>query len=159
MGSASDEYSEPVGSREDVTISAVQEQLSVGVERTETGAVRLRKLVHEDVQEVPITLRTEAVVVERVSVNQPVPAEYGPRQEGETLIVPVFEYVPVTEMRLMLKEEVRITKAAAEVDAVHQASVRREELIVERRDGASGEWFPEDGSVGSTAATAEKEPR
>jgi uncharacterized protein (TIGR02271 family) len=159
MGNAYDEYSEPAGSGEAVTISAVQEQLSVGVERTETGAVRLRKLVHEDVQEVPITLRTEAVVVERVSINQPVPAEYGSRQEGDTLIVPVFEYVPVTEMRLMLKEEVRITKAAAEVDAVHRASVRREELIVERRDGASGEWFAEDGSVGSRSANAEKEPR
>jgi stress response protein YsnF len=88
-----------------------------------------------------------------------VSAEYGPRQEGDTLIVPVFEYVPVTEMRLMLKEEVRITKAAAEVDAVHRASVRREELVVERRDGASGEWFVEDGAVGSTPANAEKAPR
>jgi stress response protein YsnF len=65
MGSAYDEYSDPGASREAVTISAVQEQLSVGVERTETGAVRLRKLVHEDVQEIPITLRAESVVVQR----------------------------------------------------------------------------------------------
>jgi uncharacterized protein (TIGR02271 family) len=158
MGTAYDDVSEPTGHREHVTtISAVQEQLAVEVERTETGAVRVRKLTHDEVQEIPITLRTESVIVERVSINQPVSAEYGPRQEGDTLIVPVFEYVPVTEMRLMLKEEVRITKAAAEVDTVHRASVRREELVVERRDGASGEWLAEeDGFSDSTRTNAEK---
>ena len=44
---------------DDVTISAVQECLSVGVERTETGAVRVHKVNYDEIQEIALTLRTE----------------------------------------------------------------------------------------------------
>lgn len=144
---------------DDVTISAVQECLSVGVERTETGAVRVHKVNYDEIQEIPLTLRTESVEVQRVQMNQPVPEKYGPRQEGDTLIVPVFEYVPVTELRLMLKEEVRITKSATEVDTLHRASVQRQALIVERRDSATGDWVAEDGPTGVIAAKRTEDPR
>jgi hypothetical protein len=45
----------------------------------------------------------------------------------------------------MLKEEVRITKSTTKVDAVHHASVQKQALIVERRDGLSGDWVEENG--------------
>jgi hypothetical protein len=38
---------------DDVTISAVQEHLSVGVERSETGAVRVHKVNYDEIQEIP----------------------------------------------------------------------------------------------------------
>jgi stress response protein YsnF len=123
----------------------VQERLSVGIERTETGAVRVRKVNYDEMQEIPVALRTESVEVQRVQINRPVAEEYGPRQEGATLIVPVFEYVPVTESKLMLKEEVRITKSTSKVNAVHRASVQKQALIVERRDGELGDWVEENG--------------
>jgi len=144
---------------DDVTISAVQEHLSVGVERTETGAVRIHKVSYDEIREYPLTLRTESVQVQRVQINQPVPTEFEPRQEGDTLIVPVFEYVPVTELRLMLKEEVRITKSAIEVGTLHGVSVQRQALIVERRGSATGDWVAEDGSTGVTAGKRTKVPR
>jgi stress response protein YsnF len=128
-----------------VSIGAVQERLSVGIERTETGAVRVRKVNYDEMQEIPVALRTESVEVQRVQINRPVAEEYGPRQEGATLIVPVFEYVPVTESKLMLKEEVRITKSTSKVNAVHRASVQKQALIVERRDGELGDWVEENG--------------
>ena len=34
-----------------------------------------------------------------------------PRQDGDTLVVPVFEYVPVTELKLMLKEDITPVRA------------------------------------------------
>jgi stress response protein YsnF len=129
----------------DVSVSAVQECLAVGIERTETGAVRVRKVNYDEIQEIPVALRTESVEVHRVQINRPVAEEYGPRQEGATLVVPVFEYVPVTEWKLMLKEEVRITKSTSKVNAVHRASVQKQALIVERRDGESGDWVEENG--------------
>jgi stress response protein YsnF len=129
----------------DVSIGAMQERLSVETERTETGAVRVRKVNYDEIQEIPVALRTESVEVQRVQINRPVAEEYGPRQEGATLIVPVFEYVPVTEWKLMLKEEVRITKSTSKVNAVHRASVQKQALIVERRDGESGDWVEENG--------------
>jgi stress response protein YsnF len=128
-----------------VSIGAVQERVSVEIERTETGAVRVRKVNYDEIQEIPVALRTESVEVQRVQINRPVAKEYGPRQEGPTLVVPVFEYVPVTELKLMLKEEVRITKSTTKVDAVHRASVQKQALILERRDGLSGDWVEENG--------------
>ncbi len=58
-----------------------------------------------------------------------------------TLVVPVFEYVPVTEMRPMLKEEVRIAVEETEKTSVHTAEVQRQELVGERRAGTDGDWI------------------
>lgn len=137
---------EPKGSMDTDTdgektrIAAVEEQVAVGVEKNETGALRVRRVSREEEVNVPVTLRSEKADVRRVVVNRQVEAEFGPRQEGDTLIIPVFEYVPVTEMRLMLKEEIHVRKHAVEEEAVQTVSVRKDEVIVERREGPAGEW-------------------
>jgi hypothetical protein len=100
--------------------------------------------------EIPLTLRTQSVEVERIPVNRLVEAEYEPRREGDTLVVPVFEYVPVTEMKLMLKEEVRIRTQCKDVDVVHRVLVQKQALVIERRDNATGEWVAQE--LPSTAA-------
>jgi stress response protein YsnF len=126
-----------------VRLSVVEEQVTVSATQHETGAVRVRKVVHEDFVDVPVTLRSEHVDVRHVPENRRVDSEYGPRQVGDTWIVPVFEYVPVTEMRLMLKEEVHITRRTVEKEVIHTVPVRKDTLIVERRHGPAGEWVPE----------------
>ncbi|MDR5806443.1 YsnF/AvaK domain-containing protein [Caballeronia sp. LZ001] len=125
---------------DEVRLAAVQEELAVDVRKTETGAVRVRKVVHEEMQPVPMRLRSEQVEVSRVAVNRAVDERSEPRQEGDTLIIPVYEYVPVVRMQLTLKEEVRIKTTETQKDVVHQVLVNTEELIVERREGANGEW-------------------
>lgn len=129
---------------ESARVVAVEEQVAVGVEKTETGALRVRRISREEEVDVPLTLRHERADVQRVPVNRQVEAEFGPRQEGDTLIIPVFEYVPVTEMRLMLKEEIHVRKHAVEEETVQTVSVRKDEVIVERREGAAGEWVVQD---------------
>ncbi|MFM0259772.1 DUF2382 domain-containing protein [Paraburkholderia sediminicola] len=129
----------------DASIGAVQERLPVAIERTETAAVRVRKVNYDEFQEIPEALRTESVEVQRVQIHRPAAKEYGPRQEGATLVVPVFEYVLGTELKLMLKEHVWITKSTSKVNAVHRASVQKQALIVERRDGESGDWVEGNG--------------
>jgi stress response protein YsnF len=66
------------------------------------------------------------------------------------VIVPVFEYVPVTELRLMLKEEIRIALDDTDEASKHRAEVQRQELVVERRTGTTGDW------VAQTAAPSSK---
>ena len=127
-----------------VRLAVVEEQITVGVEQHETGAVRVRKVTHDDIVDVPITLRSEQVDIRHVPENRPVDSEYGPRQVGDTWIVPVFEYVPVTELRLMLKEEIHITRRTVEQEVIHTVPVRKDTLIVERRQGPAGEWVPDD---------------
>ncbi|SAL77423.1 hypothetical protein AWB67_05088 [Caballeronia terrestris] len=127
-----------------VTISAIQEEIRVGAVETETGAVRVRKVVTNEMRSIPLGLRSKTVGVTRVSVNRPVESEYGPRQEGDTLIVPVFEYVPVFTMQLTLKEEVHITTHTLEKEEVREVPVKVETIVVERRDGPNGAWVEDD---------------
>jgi hypothetical protein len=60
-------------------------------------------------------LYTDVVDVTRVPVNRLVDAHPEVREEGGTIVVPVVEEVIVIEKRLMLKEEVRITRRRSEV--------------------------------------------
>ncbi|ACC73691.1 YsnF/AvaK domain-containing protein [Paraburkholderia phymatum] len=122
---------------------AIQERLAVDTHTTETGAVRVRKLVSEEVHNVPVRLCSQSVEVRRVPVNQPVEQQSEPRREGDTLIIPVYEYVPVVTTKLILKEEVHVTTRATETESVHEVQLKSEKIVVERRDGAEGPWRPD----------------
>jgi uncharacterized protein (TIGR02271 family) len=84
----------------------------------------------------------EEVEVERVAINRPIAEAVGPRQEGDTLIVPLLEEVLVVEKRLILREEVRITRRKVERRSTQSVVLRSEEATVER-SGAEG---PEPGN-------------
>ena len=128
---------------DELRVTAVQEQLQVDVDRIETGSVRVRKVIQEETKPVSVTLREEHVEVRRVPVNRPVDERYAPRQEGDTLIIPVFEYVPVVKMQLVLKEEVHVTTVESQHEAVREFILKSEELVIERREGTDGEWKTE----------------
>ncbi|HYZ87646.1 MAG TPA: DUF2382 domain-containing protein [Bryobacteraceae bacterium] len=55
-------------------------------------------------------LASEEVEVERVAVNRIIDGPPETRQEGEVTIIPVVEEVITIQKRLLLKEEVRITR-------------------------------------------------
>ena len=132
------------GVRADVIqIAAVQEELEVGVKATETGAVRIHKIVHEEMQPIPVSLRSQTVEVKRFTVNRLVEHKFEPRQEGDTLIIPVFEYVPIITMQLTLKEEVHVTTTVSQQEVFQNVLVNTEELVVERRSDIDGEWHRE----------------
>ena len=124
-------------------LSVTEERLAVRIEERETGSVRVRTVTHKELKEVPVVLQSTSTQVDRVPVYRFVDAEFEARQEGDTLIVPVFEYVPVTEMRLMLKEEIHVKSTVTSQESVHQAEVQRQDVVIERRTGADGEWIAE----------------
>lgn len=128
---------------DEIQIAAVQEELEVGVKATETGAVRIHKIVHEEMQPIPVSLRSQTVEVKRFTVNRPVEHKFEPRQEGDTLIIPVFEYVPIITMQLTLKEEVHVTTTVSQQEVFQNVLVNTEELVVERRSDIDGEWHRE----------------
>ncbi|WP_250515109.1 YsnF/AvaK domain-containing protein [Caballeronia sp. INDeC2] len=123
------------------TLVASEERLALSAREEETGAVRVRTVTHTELRELPVVLHSSAVQIERVAINEFVDAQFAPRNEGDTLIVPVFEYVPVTELKLMLKEELRITTVVSTETAVHVAEVQRQQVVVERRVGSAGDWI------------------
>jgi stress response protein YsnF len=129
-----------------VHVSAVKEEIAVGVATVETGAVRVRKVVHEELHPVALRVRSQKVDVQRVRVNRPVEERDEPRREGDTLIIPIYEYVPVVRMQLTLKEEVHVKTTEMQEDVIHRVLTNSEELVVERREGPDGPWKRDPGA-------------
>jgi len=108
------------------------EELDVLKRTVETGRVRITKRVQEREEVVDEPLLREEVEVERVPVNRFVEGPVTVRQEGDTTIVPLVEEVLVLEKRVMLKEELRITRRRVEEHHPQQVTLRTEEATVER---------------------------
>jgi len=93
--------------------------------------------VREGEEIVDEPLLREEVSVERVPVNRVVDRPVPVRHEGDVMIVPVLEEVLYVEKRLLLKEELRISKRRVEEHAPQRVVLRKEEVIVERIDSRS----------------------
>ena len=132
------------GHAETAVVTAIEERLDIGRRLVETGGgVRLRKLVHEEVVTVDETVTTETSEVERVAVGRPLDAPVAVRHEGDVMIVPVVEERLVTTTQLVLVEEIRVTRRRETRSVPREVTLRREEIVVERLDPASGEWLPQ----------------
>ena len=115
-----------------VVVPVVAETVEVGKRTVETGKVRVKKTVRSTERVVDEPLVREEVEVERVPINREIAEAIGPRQEGDTLIVPLLEEVLVVEKRLILREEVRITRRKVEHRDPKTVVLRSEEATVER---------------------------
>lgn len=115
-----------------LVVPLAQEELIVDRRKTETGRVRIKKEVfsHEETVDEPTFI--EEVNVVRVPVNKMIDSPVAPRHEDGYLIIPLMEEVLVVEKRLMLKEELRISKRRREVRNPVQVTLRNEEASVER---------------------------
>ncbi len=116
-------------------IQLAEETLKVGKRTVERGQVRVVKRVVERQETVDQALLREEVTVEHVPINQVVEQAAPVRYEGDTTIIPLYEEVLVFEKRLMLVEEVRVTRRQTERRDPQTVTLRREEVVVER-DGA-----------------------
>jgi uncharacterized protein (TIGR02271 family) len=117
----------------------------------EKGRVRITKTVQEREEVVDIPLIEEEVEVNHVPINQLVDRTEAIRHEGDTMIVPVYEEVLVVRKRLMLKEELHITRRRREVNRPQTVTVRREEVEVERLEGSEEVVISQD--LSSSAGT------
>lgn len=119
-------------------VPVLAERLEVGTRRVEVDAgVRVTKTVDEREETVEEPLVHETVDVERVAVNRSVDGPVAVRYEGDTMVVPVLEEVLYLEKRLVLKEEIRITRRRQAYRAQQQVVLRSERASVERIEGES----------------------
>lgn len=125
-----------------LVVPVIEETLDVHTTSVETGRVRIHKTVHEWEETVDPPLLHDEVVVERVPINRVVEGPVSVRSEEDTLVIPLLEEVLVVEKRLLLKEEIRITKRRVETHAPQQVTLRREEAVVERINHKSDESNP-----------------
>lgn len=118
-----------------ITIPILEEQLTVGKKVIETARVRLSKTINESIESLEIPLKEEEIVVNRVPKNELVdvmPA--ASRYEGDVMIIPVLKEVAVIEKRIMLVEEIHVSKKQTEKTETHEVTLRKEEIEVTRTE-------------------------
>jgi uncharacterized protein (TIGR02271 family) len=117
---------------ERIVMPVIAETLDVQKRKVQTGGVRVRKVVHEREEVVDEPLKREEVQVKRVPINRVVDEPVPVRHVGNTMIISLLEEVLVVEKRLMLKEELHITKGEIETYKPQRVTLRSEEAVVER---------------------------
>jgi uncharacterized protein (TIGR02271 family) len=124
-------------SKQPERIELTEEELAIAKREVERGRVVVRTTVEERDELAEIALRREDVTVERVPVGLPVDVAPAVREEDGVLIVPILEEQLVIETRLVLKEEIRITKKSRTEfvrESVRLRSQRAEVVRLEGRD-------------------------
>lgn len=114
-------------------IPVIEEHVEVGKKVIEKAKVRLSKRVNEKVESYDVPLTEEEIVVKRVQKNEMVdtpPAAV--RYEGDVMIIPVLKEVAVIEKRIMLVEEIHVTKYKYNKTETRRVVVRKEEVNVDR---------------------------
>ena len=117
-----------------VTIPVVEERLTIDKELVEKGTFKIRKTVtEEDVSEI-VPANQENVTINRVGINKYVDAAPQVRTEGSTTIIPVIKEVVVVEKKLMLVEEIHITRQRDEVPVEIKDKVRKEHVEITKSE-------------------------
>lgn len=116
-----------------VVIPVTREEAIVARSRVETGVVSVRKAVRERIVVIDEPMLHDEVDIEHVPVNRPVAAPEPPRQEGDVLIVPVYEEVVSVHRQWVLREEVRLRRREVRARHREEVALREEEALVERR--------------------------
>ncbi len=116
---------------EELVIPVTAETLDVSKQKVTTGVVRVTKHVSERTERVDETGFREEVEVKRIPINRYVETPPEVQVEGDTTIIPVLEEVLVVEKRLLLKEEVRVTRKRKEVKSPQEVHLRSEDVKVE----------------------------
>ena len=113
---------------DELRVQRSEEELKAGTREREAGAMKVRKRVRTDREQIEVPVKHEEVSVERV----PVSGEATEAHIGEDEVsVPVTEEEVVVDKRAVAKEEVRIRKDVVEDTEVVEDDVRREEVEIE----------------------------
>ncbi len=114
-----------------VSLNVFEEQAQVDKKVIEKGTVRIVKKVNTEDETINIDLKTEEIKVERITVNKYVDTPPVVRYEGNTTIIPVIKEVAVVEKKLLLVEEIYVTKTINITSEEKIIPLRKEEVIVE----------------------------
>jgi uncharacterized protein (TIGR02271 family) len=133
----SEPRSSSADSDDDVELTLAAEKLVVGKEAIETGRLRVTKQTHTREAVVDENLLSERAEIETIPIGRQILEMPSIRQEGETTIIPIVEEVLHTERRLILKEEVRITRRRTTEQFHDSVTLRYQEAVISRVQGAT----------------------
>ena len=132
---------------DEAVIPVSEERAVVRKQQLEGATVRVTKAVRTEEQTVDEALVSEEIEVERIRIDSVVDAPEPIRTEGDTTIIPLYEEVLVVEKRLVLTEEVRVSKRRTERREPQRVTLRREEVSVERFEAEKGVGQKDEGQL------------
>jgi stress response protein YsnF len=113
-------------------IPRVEEQLQVDKVEKTIGSVRVRIVPSERQQSVSVPIAETHADVQRVAIGRIVDGPPAVREEGDVVIIPVLEEVLVVEKKLLLREEIRVTRRETTRTEEHSISLRSERAEISR---------------------------
>jgi uncharacterized protein (TIGR02271 family) len=118
-------------------LTLLAEELSVGKEAVETGRLRVSKQTRTREALVDESLLREHADVETIPIGRQISEMPSVREEGDTIIIPIVEEVLHTERRLILKEEVKITRRRTTEEFHDRVTLRYQEAVITRVQSAT----------------------
>jgi len=129
------EHEDKHGKHESKVIPVIEEKLRIDKEKVETGKFIITKKVHEEEVTENVSVTEDKVTIDRKEINQYVDsAPPATRQEGNSTIISVVKEVLVVEKKLMLVEEIHVTKHQTESTTPVKDTLRKEEVKVTKSD-------------------------
>ena len=129
---------------ETIRLPLTEEILEAHVVERERGVLRIHRRVETEPVVASVDLQQDRYVVDRVQVNELADERREPWYEGNTLVVPVYEEVLVSETKLMLREVVRLQNAGGIEQINLTGTVRRDVVDIEEIDREGHVSRPED---------------
>lgn len=121
--------------RDEIAIPLAEEEARISKRRVITGRVRVSTVVDVSEEVVRGELSTADVAVTRVPIDRYVDTAPAIRTEGDITIVPVLEEVLVVETRLLLKEEIHISRTTSKEVVEQVVTLRKQRAVVEQLEG------------------------
>ena len=134
---AADSEQSPKGSIDDPKLTLLAEELSVAKETVETGRLRVSKQTRTREAFIDENLRSEHAEIETIPIGRQIFEMPSVRHEGDTIIIPIVEEVLHTERRLILKEEIKITRRQKTEQFHDRVTLRYQEAVITRVQSAT----------------------
>jgi uncharacterized protein (TIGR02271 family) len=115
-------------------LTLVEEQLEISKREIERGSVLIRTHVAERDETATVELQHQDVDVERVPVGREVTSMPSIREEDGVLIVPIVDEELVVGTRLILREELRISRRSRAEKVHRTVRLRSEQAEITRTD-------------------------
>jgi uncharacterized protein (TIGR02271 family) len=121
-----------------VSIPVIEEEARFHKRRNTSGHVLITRKIEEHDRVIDEPLISEHYRIERVPINRAIDAPATIRSEGDSTIFPVMEEVAVVERKLILREEVHITRVRTESHQPQRIKLRRDTIEVNKRESQCG---------------------
>jgi len=113
------------------TLELREEELIVRRQMRDVGEAHIRTRVEEVPARLEVEANAEEVEVEHVPAGQVVSQRVEPYQEGDVLVVPVYEEQLVVTKRLLLREQLRIRRVTTTQRQLFEDTLKKERVEVE----------------------------